>query len=194
MTDANQPAHSRSASGKPDLGDATQDLRKHAEEALRLLSRAQVEAAIVEADDEGETYDLKDAARAALNMTQQTTSQPVRGAAHFSDDHQLKLLLGDEQTFVLSVADVCRVGRGDIATETYPDVDLGPHGAYRLGVSRYHAEIRRSGNSLLLVDLSSRNGTSINGRPLPPDQPFRLHDGDTIHFGDLPVTIRFVLR
>jgi pSer/pThr/pTyr-binding forkhead associated (FHA) protein len=44
--------------------------------------------------------------------------------------------------------------------------------------SRLHAELRREGSSVVLVDLTSRNGTLLNGRPL--EAPRRLADGDRI--------------
>jgi DNA-binding response OmpR family regulator len=48
-------------------------------------------------------------------------------------------------------------------------------------ISRQHAAIRRSGASYLLEDLGSRNGTTVNGRPLAQPQPLR--DGDRIELG-----------
>jgi sigma-B regulation protein RsbU (phosphoserine phosphatase) len=42
------------------------------------------------------------------------------------------------------------------------------------GVSRKHAEIRRSGERFALVDLRSRNKTFLNGRMLDPDEPPQL--------------------
>ena len=48
------------------------------------------------------------------------------------------------------------------------------------GVSRRHAEIRRQGNEIVVVDLGSMNGTKVNGAGI---RQHRLHDGDEITVG-----------
>ena len=48
-------------------------------------------------------------------------------------------------------------------------------------VSRQHAEVHRSGATVVLVDLGSANGTRVNGRAL--DGPTTLRDGDQLEFG-----------
>jgi DNA-binding response OmpR family regulator len=45
-------------------------------------------------------------------------------------------------------------------------------------VSRRHARIRRDGSEFYLEDLSSKNGTFVNGREL--NEPYHLQDGDEI--------------
>lgn len=45
-------------------------------------------------------------------------------------------------------------------------------------VSRHHAEVRPADGGFLLVDLGSKNGLTVNGRPLMA--PARLADGDEI--------------
>ena len=46
--------------------------------------------------------------------------------------------------------------------------------------SRRHAEIRRVGNDVVVVDLNSTNGTRVNGAPVKERQ---LADGDQIVIG-----------
>lgn len=48
------------------------------------------------------------------------------------------------------------------------------------GVSRRHAEVRREGDDVVLVDLGSTNGTSVNGRLV---ERARLTPGDRIELG-----------
>jgi len=48
------------------------------------------------------------------------------------------------------------------------------------GVSRRHAEVRREGDEVFLVDLGSTNGTSVNGRAI---ERIRLSPGDRISMG-----------
>lgn len=55
------------------------------------------------------------------------------------------------------------------------------------GVSRRHAEIRRSRDVYLLVDHGSANGTSVNGIPITTQQ---LKDGDLIKVGAIVLRFR----
>ncbi|HEV2892056.1 MAG TPA: DUF3662 and FHA domain-containing protein [Frankiaceae bacterium] len=66
--------------------------------------------------------------------------------------------------------DVTVVGRGSQAHLRLDDT----------GVSRQHAEIRREGDDVVLVDLGSTNGTSVNGRHV---ERVRLTPGDRIELG-----------
>ncbi|MCA1824484.1 MAG: FhaA domain-containing protein [Mycobacteriales bacterium] len=77
---------------------------------------------------------------------------------------------GDERREVDLTSDVVVIGRG-------ADTDL------RLadtGTSRRHAEIRREGDDVFLVDLGSTNGTLVNGRAV---ERTRLMSGDEITVG-----------
>lgn len=85
--------------------------------------------------------------------------------------------LADGDTVVDLVGSVTVLGRGT-------DVDL------RLadtGISRRHAEIRTEGEHLVVVDLASTNGTTVNGQPVDRQ---RLHDGDRIEVGRTVLTFR----
>ena len=50
-------------------------------------------------------------------------------------------------------------------------------------VSKFHAEIRRSGSSFCLYDLGSRNFTVLNGQRLKEGKPAELRSGDVITIG-----------
>ncbi|MEV4410725.1 ATP-binding cassette domain-containing protein [Catellatospora sp. NPDC049609] len=50
-----------------------------------------------------------------------------------------------------------------------------------LQASRYHAELRRTGDTFTLVDLGSRNGTFLNGRQV--QKPTLMHAGDMVSIG-----------
>jgi anti-anti-sigma factor len=71
------------------------------------------------------------------------------------------------------------IGRG-------PDCDLRVRSAT---VSRSHASIERRGPKLVLRDLSSTNGTILNGRTLR-NREAEVRDGDTIRVGKLSFTLR----
>ncbi len=55
--------------------------------------------------------------------------------------------------------------------------------------SRHHADLAPEGDSFVLIDLGSTNGTKVNGRPITRAL---LADGDELTFGT--ITIRFHLR
>jgi hypothetical protein len=57
-------------------------------------------------------------------------------------------------------------------------------------VSKLHAHFRRRGARLELVDLGSKNGTSVNGKKLHANAPEAVGVGDSIQFGGL--STRFV--
>lgn len=66
--------------------------------------------------------------------------------------------------------DVLVVGRASTADIRLDDT----------GVSRQHAEVRREGDDVVIVDLGSTNGTSVNGRVV---ERARLTPGDRIELG-----------
>jgi pSer/pThr/pTyr-binding forkhead associated (FHA) protein len=66
--------------------------------------------------------------------------------------------------------DVLVIGRGSTAGLRLDDT----------GVSRQHAELRREGDDVVLVDLGSTNGSSVNGRHV---ERARLAPGDRIELG-----------
>jgi hypothetical protein len=82
-------------------------------------------------------------------------------------------------------------GRLDATAPNKPDFDLTPYGAYEKGVSRIHAAIIREDDILTVLDLGSANGTSVNGKRIPPNQPRVLQDGDEIVFGELAARVHF---
>ena len=49
-------------------------------------------------------------------------------------------------------------------------------------VSRIHARIRKAGDDYYLMDMNSRNGTSVNGHLLGAGEEYLLKNGDKIEF------------
>lgn len=72
-----------------------------------------------------------------------------------------------------------------------PLVDLTVFGAYKLGVSRLHAELVLHGQSLRIIDLDSANGTFVNGSQLLPREQRSLNNGDTLQLGNLVMRVVF---
>jgi hypothetical protein len=57
-------------------------------------------------------------------------------------------------------------------------------------VSRTHATLRRGDDGWTVTDERSSNGTRINGRAVPPDEPTPLRDGDELDIGPATFTYR----
>ncbi len=110
----------------------------------------------------------------------------------FPKDGALKVEITGAEPILLKTKPEIVFGRRDPATGAMPDVDLTPFAGYRMGVSRRHAAIRRSGETALeLWDLGSSNGTFVNGVRLPPHKAHRLRDGDELKLGQMTMRVYF---
>lgn len=88
-------------------------------------------------------------------------------------------LIGDDQEFVLATGESV-IGRA-------PDADV------RLdlpNVSRHHARIVVDGDSAVVEDLGSKNGTFVNERRV--DGPTRIRHGDQLRLGHVAAVLRLV--
>ncbi|HEU0131239.1 MAG TPA: DUF3662 and FHA domain-containing protein [Mycobacteriales bacterium] len=84
---------------------------------------------------------------------------------------RLRVVQGNTPTSEVPLTqDVLVIGRGSQAGLRLDDT----------GVSRQHAEVRREGDDVVLVDLGSTNGSSVNGRHV---ERVRLTPGDRIELG-----------
>lgn len=189
----------------PTSGSTTHDLRHYAEEALRLMQQSkQANLPILpptpadpeEIEPENTTYDLAKAAQEAMNQVMQSQHKtPVGGQTIFTETMLLRLEVVDStQPLVVDIRGEMTIGRSDNATNYTPEIDLTRHGAYRLGLSRKHAVLRRKGQLLELVDMGSRNGTIINGDKLASQETRIIHDGDEVQFGNLTLRMIFQKR
>ncbi len=70
-------------------------------------------------------------------------------------------------------------------------VDLTPFNAYGRGVSRRHIRLVIRHQRAYVSDLSSTNGTWLNGQRLTPFHEYLLHDGVELRLGLLNIKIRF---
>lgn len=116
------------------------------------------------------------------------------GTAHFHPDARIVIHVRDAVNPIVIEPKLRRLvmGRADAHSPTQPDVDLTSYGAIEKGVSRIHAVLERSDDTLTLTDLGSSNGTHLNGQRLGPDQPRVLRDGDEIRLGKLVANIYFM--
>jgi FHA domain len=113
------------------------------------------------------------------------TGIPMSGvlAIQVSDEPSRKI------EFSLSGTDGFILGRSDAKTHYGVDVDLSEFEALDKGVSRRHAALVYYEDKVHLVDLSSANGTLINGQRLMSETPYLLNDGDQLTLGQLSLTI-----
>lgn len=113
------------------------------------------------------------------------------GTARFEQGTSLVLHIRDAASPITVIpADQVSMGRADGGSTT-PDIDLTPFGALEKGVSRMHAVIFRSEDTVMLVDKGSANGTHLNGHRLVPHQPRVLRNGDEIRLGKMIAHIYF---
>ncbi|NWF68792.1 MAG: FHA domain-containing protein [Chloroflexi bacterium] len=114
------------------------------------------------------------------------------GTARFNPASSIIIHVRDSaEPIILQPTKRTVVGRSDSSSTQKPDLDLTPYGALEKGVSRLHAAIERSEDTLTLIDMGSSNGTHLNGQRLIPDQPRVLRDGDEIRFGKLVAHVYF---
>lgn len=85
------------------------------------------------------------------------------------------------------------IGRTATGSAVVPDIDLGPQGGDKLGVSRLHLTLRYESktHTLNVYDLGSSNGSYINGQRLHPHEVRVLRDGDELRLGKLVLNVRF---
>ncbi|MBN1122820.1 MAG: FHA domain-containing protein [Anaerolineae bacterium] len=90
----------------------------------------------------------------------------------------------------LEIVDDITIGR--LTDETPVDLDLNPYHAEEYGVSREHAMLRPSDESLLISDLGSTNGTYYEGSKVVLGQPKPIKNGSVISFGKLNFWVKVV--
>ena len=91
----------------------------------------------------------------------------------------------DGTYFNLSGQDLISIGRTDVEKGIYPDVDLTAHGGELGGVSRRHLQVQARGNGWVVEDLSSMNGSWLNGQRLIFGAAQPLRTGDQLRLGSI---------
>lgn len=107
----------------------------------------------------------------------------------------IRLRIGSKKREVeLPLNRVIHIGRVDPAENTFPELDLTEDSLQSKRVSRRHARILKQGDTVVVEDIGSVNGTFINGKRLDPYVPEVLEDGDTLQFGTLLAEIKVLKR
>ncbi len=71
-----------------------------------------------------------------------------------------------------------------------PDIDLGPYGGSKAGVSRRHSRLLLKNNQWYIEDLGSTNGTFVNGARIAPLQLIAFKSDDVIRCGQIELKLR----
>lgn len=104
--------------------------------------------------------------------TRTPPARPPQPSRRLAAPAGLALVAPDGTVTVLGDAELT-LGRGSGADVRIDDAR----------VSRHHATVARHGDGWTLVDVGSSNGTTVNGRRLPPSTAHRLRPGDTVGIG-----------
>jgi hypothetical protein len=121
---------------------------------------------------------------------------PASAAFPFVHDYTARLVFvipSSGRQVEIEMDKTIRVGRSDYTRDIDPELDLTEDQGMEYGVSREHALLQPGNLDISLIDLGSTNGTHLNSRRLPPNEPYPLGDGDTIKFGQLLVQVFFGL-
>ncbi|HJQ69374.1 MAG TPA: FhaA domain-containing protein [Blastocatellia bacterium] len=113
----------------------------------------------------------------------ETVTQPARAAAHAEGARRVELRADDGRSF--------RVQLQAGAAPAYVGRVAG--NAIRIddpSISRMHCSIAvRTTGDIVVADLGSSNGTSLNGQPLSANEARPIKAGDTIKVGDVALTV-----
>lgn len=96
---------------------------------------------------------------------------PKKGIAVYFAETTKPFVIRTDKEFI--------IGRSLIPTSE-PMLDLSDFDGFKMGLSRRHAMIRQAGSGYELVDLSSTNGTWLNGEKLSPYAPYPMASGSRL--------------
>jgi hypothetical protein len=98
-------------------------------------------------------------------------------------------IITNGQIIALEGGEEFTIGRVSGTQPILPDIDLTPYQAYEGGVSRLHATLRITPETVTISDLGSANGTRVNGIKIPAHIPQPLMNGDTVTLGKFQVEV-----
>lgn len=128
----------------------------------------------------------------SLKITNNTGFILNVGESSFDYKHALRLHLPSYgKKMDINFEKYLLLGRESYEGEAY--LDFSEFNGLELGISRRHARLIRHPFSLICQDLSSTNGTFINGEQVDPNKPMLLRDGDELRLGMFKMRVEFVL-
>jgi len=173
------------------------DMKKALEEHIRLLDSGQAmkPAPSFSAESSGQVFCGNCGQKIAsddLFCAHCGARQPLATPSPVKLTAKLVLMNNSDMSasFILD-KDTNLISRMDPHTGIFPEVDLSTYDP-ETKVSRRHARVYREGGQFLVEDLSSVNGTIVNGTfKLYPKQPRVLQNGDEIRLGE--TVLKFVI-
>jgi hypothetical protein len=129
---------------------------------------------------------------ATHNLPNESLKPQIRwGTAYFGDQMILRIHVRETNDLIEARFEKeCVIGRA--VEDVVPDIDLTPHNAVDLGVSRRHVKLTRQSATIMVQDLGSVNGTYLNGQKLLPYQPRVLRNEDELCLGRMTLRISFM--
>ncbi len=116
--------------------------------------------------------------------------QPKANRPAKSDPTSICLIMCDSgREFEGNLNNAVHLGRVDPPNNIFPEIDLTIEDGLSKGVSRRHARIFKKEGVVMVEDIGSINGTSVNGNRLAPYLPETLHHGDQLQLGKLLIEI-----
>ncbi|MCI9889966.1 FHA domain-containing protein [Micrococcales bacterium 31B] len=120
-----------------------------------------------------EDHSLRNGTLSVQSETERGKTAPVSG---LSDEQRYPIVEIVGSRYALTEAKTI-IGRGSDCDIIVEDT----------GVSRYHIEIRVTGAGVVVSDLGSTNGTTVDGARVVA--PMKIRSGQTIHIGRLDIVV-----
>lgn len=99
-----------------------------------------------------------------------------------------------ELELIVTLTSTLTVGRADPKSDVVPNIDLRPFDAEGLGVSRKHLVIKLDSDGVAVEDLSSVNGSKLNGERLEPGKSYPVRHGDELTLGAMEMQVQLLLN
>ena len=94
--------------------------------------------------------------------------------------------------FIIDLIAPCAIGRFDVESKVYPEIDLGPFLAEEYGVSRRHLIIQLENDSVVVIDNDSSNGTTLNGELLQAGRAYPVRHADELVLGAMELQVELL--
>jgi FHA domain len=135
-------------------------------------------------DDTVKTSDIKISSGFDLNHHGESIQKRKTPRSNpFPDARVTIYILGEDAFVPIELEEEVILGRSGEGQSMLPDVDLNKYRAFESGVSRFHAAMNADRDQVIITDLGSLNGTSVNGVKIEPHVSYPLRDGDIVCLG-----------
>jgi CRP/FNR family cyclic AMP-dependent transcriptional regulator len=177
-------------------------LREHPEVAVRMLrnlagrARAEIaradkaEAALLAASPGQAAAAVKPGPAKAAPKAASPPDAPAPAAGAGTKAKPRALVPPGGAPIPLPDKDDVRLGRFDSVSGLAPDIELGPLDTKHMTSRRHARLVREHGQTFLLEEIGTANGTFVNGTRIVTGVRTRVVDGDTLRFGGVDLVYR----